>query len=289
MKVINYKIHYLFYKINSYKKNDSKIYNELKFCLTFIFFILFFESNENYEIKLIIQGEGELNILNSQFYLDPSEVIINGVSKPSCKKSCEFVSGLNNVTIKFENQLESCLNMFSGMSNIIEIDLSNLDTSKVVNMESMFFECSNLKKINFGNINTASVTNMKQLFYFCVNLISIDLSNFVTSSVTTMNAMFKGCESLTSLDLTNIDSSKVEDMFDIFCQCKNLLKIVLSKFDTSKVINMRGAFYHNEKIKFLDLSNFKTHSVTNISYIFEGCYELVYINFNQVTIKSFTK
>ena len=52
------------------------------------------------------------------------------------------------------------------MNAIIEIDLSNLDTSKVINMESMFYGCSNLKKINFGNINTTSVTNMNRVILF---------------------------------------------------------------------------------------------------------------------------
>ena len=39
------------------------------------------------EINLIIQGKGELNVLNPVFSYDPYEFLINGVSNSSCKKS----------------------------------------------------------------------------------------------------------------------------------------------------------------------------------------------------------
>ena len=76
----------------------------------FLFFIpsILISSTESIsEISLIIQGEGELNILNNAFSYEPYEFLINGVSKPSCKKSCQFEGVLNNVTIKFENQINS--------------------------------------------------------------------------------------------------------------------------------------------------------------------------------------
>ena len=115
-------------------------------------------------------------------------MIINGDLKPSCNKSCFLDNILNNVTIKFDKQLESLENMFKGLNKIIEIDLSNLDTSKITNMASMFEECSNLENISFGNINTSLVESMFRLFYNCSKLTSLDLSNFDTSLVTDMNA-----------------------------------------------------------------------------------------------------
>ena len=121
------------------------------------------------EINLIIQGLGNLNILSDSFYLNPSEVIINGDLKPSCNKSCYLGNILINVTIKFDKQLESLENMFKSLNKIIEIDLSNLDTSKVTNMASMFKQCSNLEKIIFGNINTSSVESMHSLFQIVQN------------------------------------------------------------------------------------------------------------------------
>jgi hypothetical protein len=148
---------------------------------------------KNSEIKLIVQGEGELNILNNSFYLDPSDVIVNGESKPNCKKSCEFINGLNNVTIKFDNQIESCEYMFDGIVSIIEVDLSNFDASKVISMHRMFSDCINLKKITFGSINTSLVQNMEELFNMCTNLTTIDRLDFDTLSVKTMKRMLSLC------------------------------------------------------------------------------------------------
>ena len=139
---------------------------------------------------MIIQGEGSLNILNSGFNSEPSEVIVNGMSQPNCKKSCQFENSLNNVTIKFDTLIESCENMFYKINCIIEIDLSKFDASKVTSMYRMFGECTNLKKITFGNINTSLVINMEKLFYKCYNLITIDRLNFDTLSVKTMRQMF---------------------------------------------------------------------------------------------------
>ena len=108
------------------------------------------------EINLIIKGPGNHSILSQDFYIDPSEVIVNEVKKPYCKKICDFDKDLNNVILKFDTQITSCSKMFYELDDIIEIDLSNLNTSKVINMESMFCRCINLNKINFGKIDTSS-------------------------------------------------------------------------------------------------------------------------------------
>ena len=52
---------------------------------------------------------------------------------------------LNSITIKFNGLITTCASMFDGLVNIIEIDLSNFNTSKVDNMYRMFNGCTNLK------------------------------------------------------------------------------------------------------------------------------------------------
>ena len=142
----------------------------------YIFFVLFLSLHDSRniylqssEVNLIIKGPGTQNILYEWFYLDPSEIIVNGESRPLCKKSCEFYNDLNNVTIKFDEEIKTFENMFNGSANIIEIDLSKLDTSTVESMESMFSHCVNLEKINFGNINTKNVVIIFILHKFNIN------------------------------------------------------------------------------------------------------------------------
>ena len=90
-------------------------------------------------------------MLNDSYYLNPFQVQVNGQIKDSCIKSCDLENEINNITLIFRGEINSCVNMFNDLSNIIEIDLSNFSTSKVTNMNSMFKGCVNLKKIVFGN------------------------------------------------------------------------------------------------------------------------------------------
>ena len=216
--------------------------NHFNLSFIIIFLILLINSKEQLEISLVINGNGTQNLIYEDFYLDPSEVFVNGELNSSCKKSCYFENGINNVTIKFDRKIESCYQMFESITSIKEIDLSQLDFSLVKNMELMFHNCYNIEKINFGKINTSLVDNMSGLFHKCSSLRSIDVTNFDTSSVANMNSMFKLCESLTSLNVSNFNTSKIEDMYDLFGYCYNLNSIDVSNFDTSKVTNMQLCF-----------------------------------------------
>ena len=280
---------YFFLKTNPVQNQFIKIYCYLQFCLILTFFIFLNKSYEQTEIKLIIQGGGELNFLNGQFYKDPSEVLLKGSKVNPNGKKYSFDEGLNNITIKFDDLIDSCENMFKELKNIIEIDLSNLDTSKVTNMANMFSQCENLEKITFGNINTSLVKNMGVLFYACYKLESLDLSNFDTSSVTNMHAMFSGCYIITSLNLSTFNTKNVENMHDMFGFCHNLVSVNVLSFDTSKVKNMQGMFNRNYELKYLDLSSFNTSLVTNMNYLFEESKSLLYLNLYSFIINQGTR
>ena len=211
------------------------------------------------EIKLVIKGKGESFFLYKVFTPTPSEVIINGETKdPPANNKYNFDQDINYVTIKFNNVIESCQYMFNGLANVIEIDLSNFDASKVKDMYSMFLECLNLERINFGNIDTSSVNNMERLFGDCISLTSIDVSKF--------------------------DTHNVENMHDMFANCTNLITVDISKFDTSKVKTLRGIFWHCYKLKFLDISSFDFFSISEMGYTFESDSSLVYIKFKDFYI-----
>ena len=101
------------------------------------------------EIHMIINGNGTQILLNDSFYPPPSEVYVNGINKNSCSIFCEMEYEMNNVTLIFNETLNSSEIMFSGLVNLIEIDLSFFDFSSIVSMENMFRNCCNLEKINF--------------------------------------------------------------------------------------------------------------------------------------------
>ena len=74
-----------------------------------IFFISFTEErqrnliNFSSEINLVISGSGNQKLLNDSFYLEPSKILVNGIKKDSCKKSCELEDGENNVILIFDD------------------------------------------------------------------------------------------------------------------------------------------------------------------------------------------
>ena len=53
--------------------------------------------------------------------------------------------------------------LFSQCSSLNSIGISNFDTSKVNNMESMFFGCKSLNSLDLSNFNTSNVTKGKTL------------------------------------------------------------------------------------------------------------------------------
>ena len=198
--------------------NNLKHYILLRIIYFAIYISITKEKNNNLinfssEIHLLINGSGTQNLLNNSFYPQPSEIYVNSIyNNDSYNISYEHEYEIKNVTLIFNETLNSTAIMFYGLDNIIEIDLSLFDFSYVTTMENMFRNCSNLKKINFGNINTSSVTNMKWLFYNCSKLISLDVSNFDTSLVTTMEGMFYNCTNLLTINVSNFNTSNIETL-----------------------------------------------------------------------------
>ena len=61
--------------------------------------------------------------------------------------------------------------MFYGLSNITNINFTNLDTSSVTSMALILFKCYALKSLNLSNFNIiSSVTNMGYMFSYYIGL-----------------------------------------------------------------------------------------------------------------------
>ena len=66
------------------------------------------------EIYLVINGTGNQTLMNNSFYLQPSKVYVNGIYRESCKTFCELEQEENNVTLIFNETLNTCEMMFFG-------------------------------------------------------------------------------------------------------------------------------------------------------------------------------
>lgn len=110
---------------------------------------------------------------------------------------------------------------------IEKIDLSEYDTSNIVDMSIMFSNC--YYDIDLSKFDTRNVTNMCCMFVCSPNLVELDLSSFDTSKVEYVHYMFAGCSSLVRLDLSNFDARSFQDYENMFIDCNNLTYIKCRK------------------------------------------------------------
>ena len=210
------------------------------------------DEESDYEIKLWLDPTDN----TAYYYAEPEKVYLNRDS------SKMFYSELYVQKIR----------------DVLEIDLSNFDTSKVTNMSSMFLGMTRLTTLNLSNFNTSQVTNMAAMFSNIVLLTTLDLSNFNTSKVTNMSNMFNNMASLTTLDLSSFDTSNVTDMRYMLSSMRNLTTLDLSNFNTSQVTNMNGMFSlldnmwtSNDKLEKIYVNNdFNTSNLITFSNIFSN-------------------
>ena len=197
-----------------------------------------------------------------------------------------YLGKSNKVPKKPEGMLH-CAYTFWGYKGT-HLDLSDFDTTNVIDMEGMFSSCSCLRSLDLSSFDTSNVTDMNSMFFGCRSLQSLDLFSFDSFNVMDMCGMFSFCESLQSLDLSSFNTSNIIDMSCMFNRCKSLKSLDLSSFDTSNVIDMNCMFYACESLQSLDLSSFNTSNVTDMSIMFSECDSLQSLdlsNFDTSNIK----
>ena len=96
-------------------------------------------------------------------------------------------------------------------------DISKWNVSNVTNMYGMFYECESFNQ-DISTWDVSNVTNMDEMFNTCINF-NKDISNWDVSNVTNMAGMFYMCEAFNQ-DISNWDVSNVRDNDDMFYNCQ---------------------------------------------------------------------
>jgi surface protein len=85
--------------------------------------------------------------------------------------------------------------MFANCSSLIELDLSNFDTSKVEDMKIMFQGCTALTNLNISNFNLNKTTDFHAsgMFDYCnsLNFDCIDTSNMDYESLLKISTVYE--------------------------------------------------------------------------------------------------
>ena len=196
-----------------------------------------------------------VRVLNSSGIYEPKDIAFrNAMAKLRGKVKVLGGYGLEDTKYMFYN----CV--------LDEVDISEMQTSKVTGMMSMF-ESSRIGTIRMGSLDMSNVVDASKMFDHCVAK-SIDMSMVRTGSLVGTYEMFSGC-SADELKLDGVTTHNVTNMFGMFSTCTTP-RLNLSHFDTSKVTNMREMFYKCNTRK-LDLSSFDTSKVKYINNMFYDC------------------
>ena len=211
----------------------------------------------------------------------PNRIYLNGnLTNTSEPYIILTEKGTKTIILEWENKLNSTNNMFLDCINIIEIDLSQFDSSSVTRMSAMFKNCHSLTSIDFSNFDTSSLMAIGSMFYNCYNLISLDLSNFNTNNLVYSNQVFYNCRNLVSLDLSNFETTKVITFGDIFYNCSSLISINFQNLNMTQANNTNNMFYNCENLNYLNLKNYEEKSDLDYNNIFNGTTNLT-ICFNE--------
>ena len=280
--VIDYDINKNIGIINSYeesKRNSQEVLEE-----------------ENYNEKEIKQCEIEINGTKRSFnyyfnFPAKGKYTIKYIFKNYLTKTNYMFSGCSNlINIDLSNfntkNVISMSNMFSWCKSLTKLNLSKFNTQNVINMSKMFSGCQSLAKIDLSNFNTQNVTDMSEMFSYCSSIKDINLSNFNTQKITNMSEMFSYCSSITNINLSNFNTVNVTDMREMFSGCKSLISINISNFNTQNVIDMRWMFSNCESLKNLNLSNFVIPNGAKLRCMFSGCTALINIDLSNLNAQN---
>lgn len=185
---------------------------------------------------------------------------IDIVNKSDAKNvDLTMISPKNETSLKY---------LFSGNTNLININVSNWDTSNITSLRGAFASIPNLESVDFADWDVSHVTDFYAMFDGCKKLKTIDVSKWDTRSAINMGWMFNG-NNLKSLDVSNFNTSKVTNMFAMFSGSQSLTQLDISNFDTSNVLDFGNAFAHWRGVsKELNISGLNLSKCTSMNRTF---------------------
>ena len=222
-------------KFNFQKKTQSK-YSSLFLILLFLPLV-----SCNF-ITLKFKGTGEEKLFINQIAERdcPDKIYVDGKLLPYKTCKYEFPKKVATIKLNWDKEISNFYKLLADISNIIEIDFSQYDTSLIQNMAYMFENCESLIFANLSNIDISSVINAEY--------------------------MFSNCISLKTLDLTNVDLEKIPNHKNIFLNCIQLKKnnLLNRKFNSYKRITNKNVGINNNKNKKRTLEGEEICDIYNI-------------------------
>ena len=261
------------------------------------------------------------NLIKTEFYEDfdiPSDGKLQVVGKDFSQKNHTLIIGNNNnkfiidnngmiegVTKKdfplyysFNETITNGSYLFKEVKCFKEIDLSKMDSSKMIDATKMF-ENSNFKNIYFGISNESDIENYEdpediefniedtyeenELFFdgifnieTDIRLLTEDSENnerkeyFDTTKIESAEGMFLNCQNLTKIQLPS-SFNVGKNAKEMFKGCSNLEEINTTFITSTEIEEMESMFEDCTSIKEISFSNnFLTGEVKSLNNVFKN-------------------
>ena len=144
----------------------SPIYSNKYIFLIIIFLIQIQTYLLTNEITLkITVADSRVQILGEKFDQAPSSVTSTEVNVIYDSEVFTFITLYENENfngnchfkLTWSEPIYSLQGIFTNLTDLLEVDLSNFNASLVTTMTDMFFGCTSLTSVKFGNLNTSSL------------------------------------------------------------------------------------------------------------------------------------
>ena len=117
---------------------------------------------------------------------------------------------------------------FANFTNLINIDVSKLDTSACMAMNNTFFNMRLVQTLDLSTWNVSNVTDFNCMFQECLSLRELNIKGWKARPVGTgCFGVFYDCISLRSLDLSGFDLGQAYNANGMFGRCYQLSHVIV--------------------------------------------------------------
>ena len=169
--------------------------------------------------------------------------------------------------LKNKSKFRSTYNMFHGCTNLVKVNMFNLETENLEIMSGMFAYCNNLKMLCIKeNMDLRKVKFMNEMFYKCEKMENINMDLFMLRDLIDMEMMFTHCYNLLTFKMTNFITNNVIRFDRMFACCFKLKHIILGN-DNFVVRDEINEVLNKDEIPYEERILYKMR-------MFHNCYKL---------------
>ena len=178
--------------------------------------------------------------------------------------------------------------MFYSCEHLTELDLHNLNLTKVKDMRDFLFGSRRLISINMDGLDTPNLLYLGQAFSHLGSLKSLDLSSLDFRNLTHCWNIFQGCSNLETIILPKhkLGIDNAEYMTALFMGCTKLKSVNLQGVTGNKVQSLMALFYGWGEIVSIDLSNFNPAEIMVLDKTFYKCTALKVLDLRSLSLST---